>query len=76
MMRDGATFEPVESRVTKPEFWSALPARWMSDEEETLVCSTFERPAKAISIGPIGGRLSSALAAQMKSAIRWNPNIE
>ncbi|ACC72451.1 hybrid-cluster NAD(P)-dependent oxidoreductase [Paraburkholderia phymatum] len=38
MMRDGAPFEPVESRVTKPEFWSALPARWTSDVEETLVC--------------------------------------
>ncbi|WP_109483920.1 hybrid-cluster NAD(P)-dependent oxidoreductase [Paraburkholderia sp. C35] len=38
MMRDAATFEPVESRVTKPEFWSALPARWTSDVEETLVC--------------------------------------
>ena len=38
MMRDAATFEPVESRVTKPEFWSGLPARWTSDVEETLVC--------------------------------------
>ncbi|MEX3931923.1 FAD-binding oxidoreductase [Paraburkholderia phymatum] len=38
MMRDAATFEPAESRVTKPEFWSALPARWTSDVEETLVC--------------------------------------
>ncbi|MFP3557202.1 hybrid-cluster NAD(P)-dependent oxidoreductase [Paraburkholderia sp. SIMBA_049] len=38
MMRDAATFGPVESRVTKPEFWSALPARWTSDVEETLVC--------------------------------------
>lgn len=37
-MRDAATFEPVDSRVTKPEFWSALPARWTSDAEETLVC--------------------------------------
>jgi ferredoxin-NADP reductase len=38
MMRDAATFEPVESRLTKPQFWGALPARWTSDVEETLVC--------------------------------------
>jgi ferredoxin-NADP reductase len=38
MMRDAATFEPVDSRLTKPEFWSALPARWTSDVEETLIC--------------------------------------
>ncbi|GAB6851630.1 MULTISPECIES: hybrid-cluster NAD(P)-dependent oxidoreductase [Paraburkholderia] len=38
MMRDAATFEPVESRVTKPEFWRALPARWTSEDEEALVC--------------------------------------
>lgn len=38
MMRDAATFEPVESRLTRPQFWGALPARWTSDVEETLVC--------------------------------------
>ena len=38
MMRDAATFEPVESRLTKPQFWGALQARWTSDVEETLVC--------------------------------------
>ncbi|WP_027795190.1 hybrid-cluster NAD(P)-dependent oxidoreductase [Paraburkholderia acidipaludis] len=38
MMRDAATFEPLEGRLTKPEFWSALPARWTSDVEETLQC--------------------------------------
>jgi glycine betaine catabolism B len=38
MMRDAATFEPLEGRLTKPEFWSALPARWTSDVEETLEC--------------------------------------
>ncbi|HEV3424348.1 MAG TPA: hybrid-cluster NAD(P)-dependent oxidoreductase [Paraburkholderia sp.] len=38
MMRDAATFEPVESRLTQPQFWGALPARWTSDVEETLVC--------------------------------------
>ncbi|QDQ81533.1 FAD-binding oxidoreductase [Paraburkholderia megapolitana] len=38
MMRDAATFEPVESRLTKPQFWGVLPERWTSDVEETLVC--------------------------------------
>jgi glycine betaine catabolism B len=38
MMRDAATFEPVEGRLTKPQFWGALSARWTSDVEETLVC--------------------------------------
>ena len=38
MMRDAATFEPVESRLTKPQFWGALQARWTSDVEEALVC--------------------------------------
>lgn len=38
MMRDAATFEPVESRLTQPQFWDALQARWTSDVEETLVC--------------------------------------
>jgi ferredoxin-NADP reductase len=38
MMRDAASFEPLEERLTKPEFWSALPARWTSDIEETLQC--------------------------------------
>ncbi len=38
MMRDQATFEPTPSRVTQPRFWGALPARWNSDTEDTLVC--------------------------------------
>ncbi|MEK6422595.1 MAG: hybrid-cluster NAD(P)-dependent oxidoreductase [Burkholderia gladioli] len=38
MMRDAANFEPVDSRVTQPEFWKALPELWTSDVEETLVC--------------------------------------
>lgn len=38
MMRDAANFEPVDSRVTRPAFWQALPERWTSDVEETLVC--------------------------------------
>ncbi len=38
MMRDAANFEPTDSRVTRPAFWSALPERWTSDVEETLVC--------------------------------------
>ncbi|WP_133645336.1 hybrid-cluster NAD(P)-dependent oxidoreductase [Paraburkholderia flava] len=38
MMRDAATFEPVESRLTKPQFWASVPERWTSDVEETLVC--------------------------------------
>jgi glycine betaine catabolism B len=38
MMRDAATFDPVESRLTQPQFWGTLPARWTSDVEETLVC--------------------------------------
>ncbi|MGF6774168.1 ferredoxin-NADP reductase [Paraburkholderia sp. GAS199] len=46
MMRDQATFQigpEVESdraasRVTRPRFWEALPARWDSDSDETLVC--------------------------------------
>ncbi|WP_250474479.1 hybrid-cluster NAD(P)-dependent oxidoreductase [Caballeronia sp. GAFFF1] len=37
-MRDQATFEPTPSRVTQPRFWGALPARWNSDTEDTLVC--------------------------------------
>ncbi|CAN0628491.1 glycine betaine catabolism B [Burkholderia multivorans] len=38
MMRDAANFESTDSRVTRPAFWSALPERWTSDVEETLVC--------------------------------------
>jgi glycine betaine catabolism B len=46
MMRDQATLhlsaEPASdhaaSRVTQPRFWEALPARWNSDTDETLVC--------------------------------------
>ncbi|MFM0640278.1 hybrid-cluster NAD(P)-dependent oxidoreductase [Paraburkholderia metrosideri] len=52
MMRDQAMFqlspEPApnpetsgsetSSRVTQPRFWEALPARWNSDTDETLVC--------------------------------------
>ena len=38
MMRDQATFEPTRSRVTQPTFWGALPARWNSDTDDTLVC--------------------------------------
>lgn len=38
MMRDQATFEPATSRVSQPRFWSALPARWNSDIDDTLVC--------------------------------------
>jgi ferredoxin-NADP reductase len=38
MMRDAATFEPVDSRLTRPQFWSATPARWTSELEETLEC--------------------------------------
>jgi glycine betaine catabolism B len=38
MMRDQATFEPAPNRVTQPEFWDTLPARWDSDTDETLVC--------------------------------------
>ncbi|WP_323120113.1 hybrid-cluster NAD(P)-dependent oxidoreductase [Burkholderia alba] len=38
MMRDAANFEPADSRVTRPAFWQALPERWTSDLEETLVC--------------------------------------
>jgi ferredoxin-NADP reductase len=38
MMRDQAAFEPGPSRVTEQGFWDALPARWDSDAEDTLVC--------------------------------------
>lgn len=38
MMRDAANFEPADSRVTRPAFWNAIPERWTSDVEETLVC--------------------------------------
>ncbi|UDM49139.1 hybrid-cluster NAD(P)-dependent oxidoreductase [Cupriavidus sp. MP-37] len=38
MMRDAMPFELAESRVTRPAFWNALPERWTSDVEETLVC--------------------------------------
>lgn len=45
-MRDQATFQlgtepPLQraaSRVTQPRFWEALPARWNSDADDTLVC--------------------------------------
>nr|WKF61211.1 3-ketosteroid-9-alpha-monooxygenase, ferredoxin reductase component [Paraburkholderia busanensis] len=45
-MRDQATFQPgaepaphrAENRVTQPRFWDALPARWDSDADDTLVC--------------------------------------
>lgn len=37
MMRDQAVFEST-SRVTQPQFWGALPARWDSDTDDTLVC--------------------------------------
>jgi glycine betaine catabolism B len=38
MMRDQATFEPTDNRVTRPKFWGTLPARWNCDTDETLVC--------------------------------------
>jgi ferredoxin-NADP reductase len=38
MMRDQATFEPAPNRVTQPNFWGKLPARWDSDTDDTLVC--------------------------------------
>jgi glycine betaine catabolism B len=38
MKRDGETFEPAASRLTRAGFWNALPERWTSDVEETLVC--------------------------------------
>jgi glycine betaine catabolism B len=38
MMRDATMFEPGQARLTRPAFWSALPARWTSDIEETLEC--------------------------------------
>jgi len=49
MMRDQAAFQPGgepatdpatsrASRVTQPRFWDALPARWNSDVDDTLVC--------------------------------------
>ncbi|WP_425306900.1 FAD-binding oxidoreductase [Caballeronia zhejiangensis] len=38
MMRDQATFEPTDSRVTQPKFWGTLPVRWNCDTDETLVC--------------------------------------
>ncbi|WP_454737553.1 FAD-binding oxidoreductase [Cupriavidus necator] len=38
MMRDAVFTEPADSRVTRPAFWSALPERWTSEVEETLVC--------------------------------------
>ncbi|WP_105509042.1 hybrid-cluster NAD(P)-dependent oxidoreductase [Paraburkholderia sp. BL21I4N1] len=46
MMRDQATFQVgpesvpsrAENRVTQPRFWDALPARWDSDSDDTLVC--------------------------------------
>jgi ferredoxin-NADP reductase len=46
MMRDETTFQLTPgtdsnvalSRVTRPRFWEALPARWDSDVEETLSC--------------------------------------
>ncbi|WP_233805528.1 hybrid-cluster NAD(P)-dependent oxidoreductase [Paraburkholderia sp. HP33-1] len=46
MMRDQAMFQPgidqtladASSRVTQPRFWDALPARWSSDADDTLVC--------------------------------------
>jgi glycine betaine catabolism B len=37
MMRDQAVFEST-SRVTQPQFWGTLPARWDSDTDDTLVC--------------------------------------
>ena len=37
MMRDQAVFQST-SRVTQPQFWGALPARWDSDTDDTLVC--------------------------------------
>ncbi len=38
MMRDQATFETAPNRVTQPDFWGTLPARWDSDTDDTLVC--------------------------------------
>jgi len=38
MKRDGETFEPAGSRLTRPAFWRTVPERWTSDVEETLVC--------------------------------------
>lgn len=38
MMRDAGQLDLMDSRVTQLAFWSALPERWTSDAEETLVC--------------------------------------
>jgi ferredoxin-NADP reductase len=38
MMRDEAMLEPTTNRVTRPEFWGSLPARWDSDTDDALVC--------------------------------------
>ena len=38
MMRDAGQLDVMDSRVTQLAFWSALPERWTSDAEETLVC--------------------------------------
>lgn len=43
MMRDAANFEPVDSRVTHPAFWNALPERWTSDVEERWCAATCGR---------------------------------
>ena len=37
-MRDAGQLDVMDSRVTQLAFWSALPERWTSDAEETLVC--------------------------------------
>ncbi|ASL48373.1 3-ketosteroid-9-alpha-hydroxylase reductase subunit [Burkholderia sp. AD24] len=45
-MRDQATFQVspesapsrADNRVTQPHFWDALPVRWDSDSDDTLVC--------------------------------------
>ena len=42
MMRDQATLQPSPSptsRLTQPQFWDALPPRWNSDTDDTLICA-------------------------------------
>ncbi len=38
MLTDNANGELIDSRVSQSAFWSAMPERWKSDVEETLVC--------------------------------------
>jgi ferredoxin-NADP reductase len=48
MMRDQAMFEPATNRVTRSQFWAALPTRWNSNADDTLVCCQIRQETRDV----------------------------